>query len=193
MFKKLVIAVALTIAFTPTACFAQMDTGGGQGDQGIEHDTPSTPGNLTTENPWSDITNTNGDGAAREGGYGQNNGTAFQPLDLPGEPSPGGPDGGVGSGASTSMPILGTFVAPGNLALMNQRLRSLPETRLDSFVKESGYNDLIYGDEGTDTIPPYFTFTEAHRIERGIEASGNAGGLTTGHPSDAPDAWGWPN
>lgn len=185
MFKKLVLVLALTFAFAPAACYAQGDPGGqaAQGDKGIDHDTPSTPGNLTTENPWADTTSYQKDGEGRPDGGG--GGMDLGKLDLPGQPSAGGPDGGVGSGASTSMPILGTFVAPGNLALMNQGWRSLPQTRLDSFVKESGYNDMIYGDEGTDGPPPYNDFLY---IEDGI----NSPGLTTGHPSDAPSAWGWP-
>jgi len=67
--------------------------------------------------------------------------------------------------------------------------RALPPTRLDSFVKSAGGSaDLIYGDEGTTDIPPFFVFDESHRIERGIHSSG----LTTDHKSGLPDAWGWP-
>lgn len=65
----------------------------------------------------------------------------------------------------------------------------LPPTRLDSFVKEAGgMAELIYGDEGDDGLPPYFEFDSSHRIERGIQS----GGLTTGHKSGLPEAWGWP-
>lgn len=67
--------------------------------------------------------------------------------------------------------------------------RALPPTRLDSFVRNSGgMAELIYGDEGTTTIPPFFGFSEAHRLERGMYSPG----LTTGHKSGLPDAWGWP-
>lgn len=67
--------------------------------------------------------------------------------------------------------------------------KALPPTRLDSFVKNSGaMADLIYGDEGATNIPPYFGFDESHRLERGV----HSGGLTTGHKSGLPDAWGWP-
>lgn len=186
MFKRIVIAVAFTLALAPTACFADdIDGMAATGDQAALHDTPSTPANLTTENPWSDISSNNGDGQAREGGYGDKNATPIGQLDLPGEGSTGMPDGGVGAGASTGAPLLGSFIAPGNLALQNQKLRRLPETRLDSFVKSSGYNDFIYGDEGTDGPPPYSNFGY---IEQGIWSSG----LTTGHKSDAPSAWGYP-
>ncbi len=93
------------------------------------------------------------------------------------------------SGAATGAPIPGTFIAPANLALRQQGLTKLPPTRLDSFVFESGYNDHIYGDEGEWDKPPYDCFTQEHRIERGIWSEG----LTTGHKSDAPEAWDYPN
>lgn len=67
--------------------------------------------------------------------------------------------------------------------------RRLPVTTLDSFVRNSaGSADQIYGDESTDGPPPFFTFTEEHRIERGIHSAN----LTTGHRSELPEAWGWP-
>ncbi|HEY9775871.1 MAG TPA: hypothetical protein V6C81_19065 [Planktothrix sp.] len=66
----------------------------------------------------------------------------------------------------------------------------LPETTMDSFVYEAGGDaDLIYGDEGTDDIPPYFEFDKSHRIERGITGLREQA-LTTGHSEFLPDAWG---
>jgi hypothetical protein len=66
----------------------------------------------------------------------------------------------------------------------------LPQTNLDSFVAQAqGNAELIYGDEGEDGPPPYEYFTEEHRIEAGI----NNSQLTTGHASDLPEAWGWPD
>lgn len=65
----------------------------------------------------------------------------------------------------------------------------LPPTRLDSFVRNSAAQaDLIYGDEGTTSIPPYFGFDESHRIETGMHSPG----LTTGHRGSLPSAWGYP-
>jgi hypothetical protein len=65
----------------------------------------------------------------------------------------------------------------------------LPPTSLDSFVVEAGgMAELIYGDEGTDDIPPYFGFDQSHRINSGI--IGNNDGLTTGHGSMLPNAVG---
>ena len=53
-------------------------------------------------------------------------------------------------------------------------LGNLPPTRLDSFVKNAGGNaETIYGDEGTESIPPLFDFDS---INSGITSSG----LTTG-------------
>jgi hypothetical protein len=66
----------------------------------------------------------------------------------------------------------------------------LPVTSLDSFVLNAGGNaEAIYGDEGADGLPPYFEFTTAHRINTGITGARDAG-LTTGHGSYLPDAWG---
>lgn len=61
----------------------------------------------------------------------------------------------------------------------------LPPTELSGFVR-GGSAEAIYGDEGADGIPPYFEFTAAHRIQRGITSNG----LTTGHGSVLPAAWG---
>jgi hypothetical protein len=66
----------------------------------------------------------------------------------------------------------------------------LPPTSLDSFVTNAGGQaELIYGDEGTDSIPPYFEFDQTHRIIRGINGI-DYQGLTTGHGSMLPNAWG---
>lgn len=65
----------------------------------------------------------------------------------------------------------------------------LPETKLDSFVRQAGgMAELIYGDEGVFDIPPFFGFDTSHRINTGI----HSGNLTTGHPSNLPEAWGYP-
>ena len=67
---------------------------------------------------------------------------------------------------------------------------NLPPTRLDSFVKQAGgFAERIYGDEGINGIPEYHEFTAEHRIERGIVGD-RAAGLTTGHGSELPPAWG---
>lgn len=66
----------------------------------------------------------------------------------------------------------------------------LPPTIVDSFVRSAGASaDLIYGDEGTDGPPPYSQFTQIHRIESGIYGD-TSKGLTTGHRSKLPSAWG---
>ena len=61
----------------------------------------------------------------------------------------------------------------------------LPPTKLDSFVKTSGYNFHIYGDEGV-TLPPMNEFTPASRIIRGNLSNG----LSTGHGSSLAPGWG---
>lgn len=66
----------------------------------------------------------------------------------------------------------------------------LPPTSLDSFVLNAGGSaEQIYGDEGTSGPPPYFEFTMGHRIQTGITGQ-RAAGLTTGHGSYMPCAWG---
>jgi len=66
----------------------------------------------------------------------------------------------------------------------------LPQTSLDSFVLNAGgAAEMIYGDEGSSGPPPYNEFTKGHRIQTGIQGA-RAAGLTTGHGSYLPDAWG---
>lgn len=68
--------------------------------------------------------------------------------------------------------------------------RDLPPCRMDSFVDQAGgMAELIYGDEGVIGLPPYDYFTKEHRINAGIFGTRDAG-LTTGHGSFMPDAWG---
>jgi hypothetical protein len=71
----------------------------------------------------------------------------------------------------------------------NSSSSGLPPTNLDSFVYQSGYNTNIYGDEGDVDIPPLNSFQKDNRINAGINGQ-NAAGLTTGHGSYMPDAWG---
>jgi hypothetical protein len=66
----------------------------------------------------------------------------------------------------------------------------LPPTTMDSFVFQAGgMADMIYGDEGDIDIPPLDSFTKASRINAGIFGQRDAG-ITTGHGSFLPDAWG---
>jgi len=85
--------------------------------------------------------------------------------------------------------ITGIYVNP--LDQSNNRVvNGLPPTSTDSFVYEAGgMAELIYGDEGTTDIPPYFGFDQTHRINTGITGT-RAKGLTTGHGSLLPNAWG---
>ena len=66
----------------------------------------------------------------------------------------------------------------------------LPETNLDSFVYQAGsMADQIYGDESIQGQPEFMEFGPSHRINAGIQGV-NAAGLTTGHGSYMPSAWG---
>jgi len=97
-------------------------------------------------------------------------------------------------------PLTNPFVNPrgGPVAPLVPRLSGvpvdkhsgLPPTTLDSFVKEAGgHAEAIYGDEGTTMWPPDNNFLRKNRINAGIVGINNKG-LTTGHGSWLPDAWG---
>ena len=64
---------------------------------------------------------------------------------------------------------------------------SLPPTSTDSFVANAGGQaETIYGDEGSNGIPPLSTFDT---IDNGIQGQ-TAAGLTTGHHDGSlPSAW----
>jgi hypothetical protein len=86
-----------------------------------------------------------------------------------------------------SLILVSTMAIP---ALAQGKRNGLPPTSMDSFVKQAAGNaDLIYGDEGVVDIPPYDYFDPIHRINNGIYDIRRAG-LTTGHGSYLPDAWG---
>jgi hypothetical protein len=75
-------------------------------------------------------------------------------------------------------------------AQVNSISNGLPATSMDSFVYEAkDQAEHIYGDEGTDGLPPYLGFDHVHRINNGISGQRDAG-LTTGHGSYLPSAWG---
>jgi hypothetical protein len=84
--------------------------------------------------------------------------------------------------------LTATVNLPGNAQGTNKL--GLPPTSMDSFVRQAAGNaDLIYGDEGVVDIPPYDYFDPIHRINAGIFDTRRKG-LTTGHGSYLPDAWG---
>ncbi len=79
-----------------------------------------------------------------------------------------------------------SFARQGQASVRN----GLPPTSMDSFVLNAeGAAEAIYGDEGTDGLPPYDEFTPEHRINMGITGIRDAG-LTTGHGSMLPPASG---
>lgn len=68
---------------------------------------------------------------------------------------------------------------------------SLPATVLDSFVLQSGLDKHIYGGEGyLEPEDLSDGFSSARRIETGIDRQSKEG-LTTGHGSYLPSAWGY--
>lgn len=78
---------------------------------------------------------------------------------------------------------------PGGNPALNAR--GLPPTNLDSFVHQAGTRrEEIYGDEGVNGLPPIDGFNAQNRIDAGIFAT-RSEGLTTGHGSLMPSAWGW--
>ncbi len=117
----------------------------------------------------------------------------------------GVPTGLTSPGNTSSMP--GFNLTPGAIY---QQLNGLPPTTLDSFVFSSGANmEQIYGDEGTGVFSqsglaptpglvtnsplaptPIEGFAAQNRIGWGIASSTSNLGLTTGHNSYMPSAWG---
>lgn len=86
--------------------------------------------------------------------------------------------------------LLAGFSLTNVSTLPAQAQRQLPPVRLDSFVREAGAQaESIYGDEGTTSIPPIDNFKKENRIDAGIHGVSDLG-LTTGHGSVMPDAWG---
>jgi hypothetical protein len=75
------------------------------------------------------------------------------------------------------------FAAPGNFAARQWGNGVLHPTILNSIVAESGYSDMRFGDDGHQGPPPDNDFEP---VDGGVFA-------TTGHPSDAPSASGYPN
>ena len=74
--------------------------------------------------------------------------------------------------------VAGSYLCPGCLTKNGQ---SLKKATLDSFVARSGYNDFIYGDEGTEGPPPYSFF--------GVIQQGGVS-ATTGHGGGGlPSSW----
>ncbi len=186
MFKSLLTALALSIAVAAPSyaqawsdCAAQGDTGGahnnGPSNYNASYEKVDSPGHSCLGS-YNEGVKTNSQGAGAPNG-----------PNLQGAPGMAGFVAGA-SGAAMSGPIMGGFDAPGNLALKAMGMRSLPQTRLDSFVAQSGWRDAIYGDEGTDGPPPYMAFPWFRHIEAGITSDK----LTTGHKSDAPMAWDYP-
>jgi hypothetical protein len=76
------------------------------------------------------------------------------------------------------------------LAINVSSRNNLPPCNMDSFVYQAGAQaEAIYGDEGIHSKPPLNGFTKSSRINAGIYGVNDAG-LTTGHGSYMPDAWG---
>ncbi len=71
-----------------------------------------------------------------------------------------------------------------------QKRNGLPPTQMDSFVRQAAGNaENIYGDEGHEGPPPFMYFEYENRINSGIFDIRDKG-LTTGHGSYMPSAWG---
>lgn len=86
-----------------------------------------------------------------------------------------------------SLCVSAALVSPAMAQLNN---KGLPPTSMDSFVRQAAGNaDLIYGDEGHEGPPPFDEFVYQNRINSGIYDIRDKG-LTTGHGSYLPSAWG---
>ncbi len=86
-----------------------------------------------------------------------------------------------------SLCLSASLVSPAMAQLNN---KGLPPTSMDSFVRQAaGQADNIYGDEGHEGPPPFSEFEYQNRINSGIFDIRDIG-LTTGHGSYLPSAWG---
>lgn len=80
-----------------------------------------------------------------------------------------------------------SLISPAMAQLNN---KGLPPTSMDSFVRQAAGNaENIYGDEGHEGPPPFDEFVYQNRINSGIYDIRDKG-LTTGHGSYLPSAWG---
>ncbi len=86
-----------------------------------------------------------------------------------------------------SLCLSASLVSPAMAQLNN---KGLPPTSTDSFVRQAAGNaENIYGDEGFEGPPPFEEFVYQNRINSGIYDIRDKG-LTTGHGSYLPSAWG---
>jgi hypothetical protein len=121
--------------------------------------------------------------------YDPSSGTPFQETTTNPSAATSSTGNGMGSLTEQANVITGVYYNPAE-AQTQSSSNGLPPTSLDSFVYEAGgLAEQIYGDEGTSDIPPYFGFDQSHRINLGIIGT-RAQGLTTGHGSMLPNAWG---
>ena len=113
--------------------------------------------------------------------------TGIAPRAFPGQTFTTGPGTfNAGDFVGPNLPRTQTTqygVGPGITVDINQ----LPPTRLSSFVADSGFDENIYGDEGTTSIPPIMGFEYDNTIGAGISEPF----LSTGHASVLPSAWLW--
>lgn len=184
---KLLLGAALLFAFVPTAhaqsadnvggtSFGNFGAGGAYGDFDVS----------AQANTWNPAALANSNGAT--GAYGN---SSYRTNEAPASRTYGnsqhtGQQLASKSGMGTlQLPVTGLQT----LDKVYGGGRSLPKTTLDSFVMNAaGSADMIYGDEGAEGPPPFFGFDDSHYIGTGIQS----GGLTTGHRSGLPSAWGYP-
>ena len=192
-FFKTVLLTSIFVFSSCVACFAQgFNTPAAMGVMPAQG-APPTPGLISA--PSTGIVN------PIAGGFKVPNGALY---------SYAGP---VFAGPGNESSTLGSTMVPGSPQFM-QQMNGLPPTTLDSFVQSAGTNaEFIYGDEGTGVYTanglapdpglvtsansnplaptPYMGFNQANRIGYGIATSNSNLGLTTGHGSYLPSAWGY--
>ncbi len=110
-------------------------------------------------------------------------GAMAQEAFLPGPSVPS-----VGNAVANTANALGSLLLSQSSGVGAMR-NGLPATNMDSFVYQSGLSESIYGDEGVNGPPPFSGFQPENRINAGIFGQRDQG-LTTGHGSLLPDAWG---
>ena len=183
MFRKALLIIGLSGALG-TPAFAQFDFGFGGGFPGGGFGGGS-PGGASAGATGAQRRDTDRTGAQAWQDFTPDVNQGIAPSAFPGQTFTTG-RGTLNAGdiVGPALPETTTTqygVGPGVTVNINQ----LPPTKLSSFVADSGFDENIYGDEGTTALPPIDGFQYENTIGAGVVEPY----LSTGHASPLPSAW----